>query len=52
MAAVAPGSWPADIELTGFVAKTLTGQPDYDGPVTATLVRKASLASRPKGAIL
>ena len=52
MATVAAGNWSADSELTGFVAKTLTCVPDYDGPVTATLVRKASLTSRPKGAIL
>jgi alpha-beta hydrolase superfamily lysophospholipase len=33
------GGWHDDI-LTGFWAKTLTLDPDYDGPVTATLVRR------------
>jgi alpha-beta hydrolase superfamily lysophospholipase len=44
--------WKPDSELAGFVQRTLTFQPDYDGPVTATLVRHASAVSRPQGAIL
>jgi alpha-beta hydrolase superfamily lysophospholipase len=44
--------WKPDSELAGFVQRTLTFKPDYDGPVTATLVRHATLVSRPKGAIL
>ena len=34
-------SWTADKLLPGFEAATLEFPPDYDGPVVATLVRKA-----------
>ena len=44
--------WKPDTELAGFVQRRLTFRPDYDGPVTATLVRHAAPVSRPRGAIL
>lgn len=37
-------SWVADKHLPGFEATTLDFPPDYDGPVVATLVRKAGAA--------
>ena len=44
--------WTPDTELAGFVQRTLTFPPDYDGAVTATLVRQARDIRQPKGAIL
>ena len=36
----APGAWRPDSLLAGFEARTFTFDDDYDGPVTATLVRR------------
>jgi alpha-beta hydrolase superfamily lysophospholipase len=45
--------WPADPELgSRFGAKTLTFANDYDGPVTATLVRNQPCVGTEKPAIL
>jgi alpha-beta hydrolase superfamily lysophospholipase len=41
--ATAP-SWTADAALPGFEALTLSFPDDYEGPVTATLVRRAAAA--------
>jgi alpha-beta hydrolase superfamily lysophospholipase len=46
-------TWPEDPELrAGFGYKTLTFPDDYDGPVTATLVRNQPLVGTDKPAIL
>ena len=52
MAQVASPGWNTDTELPGFVQQTLTCAPDYDGPVTATLVRSAAPRRPEKVAIL
>jgi alpha-beta hydrolase superfamily lysophospholipase len=45
--------WPDDPELgSGFGAKTLSFDDDYDGPVTATLVRNKPIVKPAKPAIL
>jgi alpha-beta hydrolase superfamily lysophospholipase len=45
--------WVCDPELgDDFVQTTLRFPPDYDGDVTATLVRNEPLVSRPEGAVL
>lgn len=46
-----PLAWTADKQLEGFETATLEFPPDYDGPVVATLVRKAGMPSR-KRAVL
>jgi alpha-beta hydrolase superfamily lysophospholipase len=46
-------NWIRDLELgDGFVQTTLTFAPDYDGEVTATLVRNEPLVSRAQVAVL
>ena len=45
-------SWKPDRELPGFVETTLRFPDDYDGPVTATLVRNEPRVESPKGAVL
>ncbi len=46
-------SWPTDPELgSGFGYQTFSFEDDYDGPVTATLVRNEPLLKRGKPAIL
>src|SRR5688572_29742996 len=44
--------WAPDTELRGFIAKTLRFPPDYDGEVTATLVRQEPLLDAPRRAVL
>jgi len=43
--------WTADTQLAGFEAKTLDFPDDYDGRVTATLVRQP-VGNAPRGAVL
>ncbi len=43
--------WTADTQLAGFEAKTLEFPDDYDGRVTATLVRQP-VGNAPRGAVL
>lgn len=48
-----PDEWIVDSELgAGFVCRTLTCEADYDGPVTATLVRNDPSVTAGKPAIL
>jgi len=44
-------AWTPDAQLPGFEAATLKFPPDYDGPVVATLVRKAGAPAQ-KRAVL
>ena len=44
--------WTPDTELSGYVQSTLRLPPDYDGEVTATIVRNDPLVSSPAGAVL
>jgi alpha-beta hydrolase superfamily lysophospholipase len=44
--------WTRDTELAGFCQATLRFPRDYDGDVTATLVRNEHPVSTPKGAVL
>ncbi len=41
-------AWTEDKLLPGFEAATLAFEPDYDGPVVATLVRPAGAARHPR----
>jgi alpha-beta hydrolase superfamily lysophospholipase len=51
--APAVADWKTDTELKeGFAQKTLTFTPDYDGDVTASLVRNDPVIGAAKGAIL
>jgi alpha-beta hydrolase superfamily lysophospholipase len=43
--------WAPDAQLPGFEAATLEFPPDYDGPVVATLVRKAGSPARRRAAL-
>src|SRR5688572_11435368 len=48
-----PSKWPEDPELgSGFGYMTLSFEDDYDGPVTATLVRTQTCVGASKPAIL
>lgn len=52
-AAMPASRWVPDNELTsGFVKTTSEFPPDYDGAVTATLVRNETLVTNAKGAVL
>jgi alpha-beta hydrolase superfamily lysophospholipase len=46
-----PVEWTADALLPGFESVTLPFPPDYDGPVVATLVRKAGSAPKNRAAL-
>lgn len=44
-------TWVPDTQLPGFEASTLEFAPDYDGPVAATLVRKAGMPARERAVL-
>lgn len=43
--------WSPDTALPGFVSTTLSFEPDYEGEVVATLVRKEPVLSSPKAVL-